>query len=60
MNATQNAKLGRTCTKRDGEKTRAHRHTYTHIHTHIQTGKLQLVYNPKEKEKISYRKKLVL
>ena len=55
MNPTQNAKLGRTCTKRDGDKTRAHRHTYTHIHTHThthththrQTGKLQLVYNPK-------------
>ena len=55
MNVTQNAKLGRTmymsCTKRDGEKTRAHRHihthTHTHTHTHIQTGKLQLVYNPK-------------
>ena len=35
MNATQNAKLGRTCTKRDSTRTR----------THLQKGKLQLVYN---------------
>ena len=53
MNATQNAKLGRTCTKRDGEDTRAHTHTHTHTHkrTHLQTGKLQLVYNKRKKRK---------
>ena len=62
MNAAQNAKLGRTCTKRDGEDTRAH----THTHTHLQTGKLQLVYNKKapniiqNKRKNKLQKKLVL
>ena len=61
MNAAQNAKLGRTCTKRDGEDTRAH----THTHTHLQTGKLQLVYNKKapniiqNKRKNKLQKKLV-
>ena len=64
MNAAQNAKLGRTCTKRDGEDTRAH--THTHTHTHLQTGKLQLVYNKKapniiqNKRKNKLQKKLVL
>ena len=43
MDPTQNAKLGRTGTKRDGEDTRAR--THTHTRTHLQTGKLQLVYN---------------
>ena len=42
MDPTQNAKLGHTCTKRDGEDTRART---PHTHTDLQTGKLQLVYN---------------
>ena len=37
--------------KRDGEDTHTQTHTHTHTRTHIQTGELQLVYNPKEKEK---------
>ena len=37
--------------KRDGEDTRIQTHTHTHTRTHIQRGELQLVYNPKEKEK---------
>ena len=62
MNAAQNAKLGRTCTKRDGEDIRAH----TRTHTHLQTGKLQLGYNKKapniiqNKRKNKLQKKLVL
>ena len=47
---TQNAKLGHTCTKKDGEDARTH--THTHTRTHLQTGKLQLVYNKKKKHLI--------
>ena len=69
MDPTQNAKLGRTGTKRDGEDTRAR--THTHTRTHLQTGKLQLVYNNnnnnnktpniiQKKKKNKLQKKLVL
>ena len=37
MNAAQNAKVGRTCTKRDREDTSAHTHARTHTHTHTHT-----------------------
>ena len=62
MNATQKAKLGRACTKRDGEDTSTH----TQAHTYKQ-AKLQLVYNKKtppniiqNKKKNKLQKKLVL
>ena len=37
MKATQNVKLGRKCTRKDGEDTRTHTHTHTHTHIHTHT-----------------------
>ena len=66
MNAAQNAKLGRTCTKRDGEDTRArtHTHTRTHAHTNKQANSNKFIKKTpniiQNKRKKKLQKKLVL